>query len=398
MPDPTSKSTDVAKAPDVAFIGCWFNGDMYSHSCSNLVDSLRSQDVKINVVTSNCRCYSSSTKFDISVDQLINSNCSAVKIPHAPPNPGLKHGRFKQMVVKGLRLDIWLAAARGFLYYKKAGKSEVVHFDQVLEAFGCIPVYVLSFLTAFNKKRLFVTIHEIDPFQKEHPWINRFYKRVERVLVFSEDMKKQIEGLGVDPKKIFVTRYGAVIPPLSGRKRTRYIYFGGHHILSGKGIEPLIGALKILKAKGTRIDLLLYYGYGCVGMEKSRALAEQAGVNDMIEWSEYLGGTDLSVAYQASKACIVPYTSGSARHPLTNAMVNATPVIGTNKVDIPEYVGPYGITIDGSAESIANAIMDVENGAVDLEGLGRKLREKAIDELAMDRVAANVRELYAVAQ
>lgn len=392
MPDTTPKS------PDVAFIGCWFNGDMYSHSCSNLVNSLRSQDVKINVVTSNCRCFSSSTKFDVSVDQLINKNCSAVKLPHAPQDPGLKHGRLKQFAVKGLRLDIWLAIARGFAYYKRAKKSELIHYDQVLEAFGSIPVYILSLLASFNKKRLFVTVHETDPYQKKHRWLNKLYSRCERVLVFSEHMKEEVVALGADPAKVTVTRYGAIIPTLIPRKRTRYIFFGGHNILRRKGFEEFLQALKILKAQGVKVDVLLYTGYGCNQLADARAMSVREGVDDMIEWSDFLSGDDLAAAYQSAKACIVPYTGGSARHPLTNAMVNATPVIGTRKVENPEYLGSLGLYIDGSAESIAKAIMDVENGAVDIEGLGQKLRQKAIDELAMDRVAANVRQLYAVAQ
>jgi hypothetical protein len=33
-------------------------------------------------------------------------------------------------------------------------------------------------------------------------------------------------------------------------------------------------------------------------------------------------------------------------------MVNATPVIATRAVDIPEYLGELGIYVDGTAESI----------------------------------------------
>ena len=49
---------------------------------------------------------------------------------------------------------------------------------------------------------------------------------------------------------------------------------------------------------------------------------------------------DLVSAYQTSKACIIPFTGGSARHPVTTAMANAAPVIATAAADIPEYLGP----------------------------------------------------------
>ena len=58
--------------------------------------------------------------------------CSPIAIPHAPHDPGMKQGKLKYAAVKIFRLDLILAAARGFLYYKRARKADVIHFDQVL--------------------------------------------------------------------------------------------------------------------------------------------------------------------------------------------------------------------------------------------------------------------------
>src|SRR5437763_692364 len=120
----------------LAYIGCWYKNDMYSHNCSTLVDSLRAAGTNVNVITSNCRCYSTADQFAIAKDELINENCSPIAIPHAPHDPGMKHGRLKYLAVKILRLDLILATVRGFLYYRRARKADVIHFDQVLEAFG----------------------------------------------------------------------------------------------------------------------------------------------------------------------------------------------------------------------------------------------------------------------
>lgn len=231
----------------VAYIGCWFGRDMYAHNCSAVVDSLRACGVATTVVTSNCRCFSSASHFDISVDELINGNCVPVKLPHAPHNPGKKHGLLKYLAVRTFRLDIWLAAIRGILFYRKSRKADIIHYDQVLEAFGSIPFFVLAMLAGFTHKRLFVTVHEIDPFQQAHRWANRMYTRCEKVIVFSENMKHSLEALGIDRHRIVVTRYSSMIPALSDKTRSEYIYFGGHNILSGKGYKPLLEALRILK-------------------------------------------------------------------------------------------------------------------------------------------------------
>ncbi|MGA8223794.1 MAG: glycosyltransferase, partial [Candidatus Acidiferrales bacterium] len=215
-----------AKPVRLAYIGCWYKNDMYSHNCSNLVDSLRNAGTAVDVVTSNCRCFSSAQHFTIAKEELINTKCSAIAIPHAPREPGKKHGMLKYLAVKALRLDLILATARGFLYYGRARHADVIHFDQVLEAFGCIPLYILANLAGLFRKRVVVTVHEIDPMQRKHKWINRMYNKCAEVLVFSENMKQQVVALGVEAGKIKVIRYGAVIPKLVPAERSQYLYFG----------------------------------------------------------------------------------------------------------------------------------------------------------------------------
>jgi glycosyltransferase involved in cell wall biosynthesis len=383
--------------PQIAYIGCWFNRDMYSHNCSDLVNALRHQGLNINVVTSNCRCFSSAQRFDIATDELINNNCATIRIPHAPSNPGkTTHGLFKYYVVKLTRLDIWLALVRGTLYYGKSRDAEIIHYDQVLEAFGCIPLFVLALLASMGGKRLIVTVHEIDPFQKKHLWINKLYEKCTRVIVYSENMKGAVVALGVKPSQIKVARYGSVIQELVQQDRSKYVFFGGHNILTGKGYSSLVQALKLLKERGLTIQLLIYVGHGCNGLTEAREMAVRADVNDCIEWAEFFSGLELATAYQSCKACILPYTGGSARHALTTAMANATPVIGTRCVDIPEYLGSLGIYIDGSPESIANAIYDIENGSTDIRSLGMELRHKATEEMDINQIGKNLCSIYAI--
>ena len=343
---------------------------MYSHNCSNLVDSLRTAGMRVDVVTSNCRCFSSAQKFTIAKDELINTKCSPVAIPHAPREPGKKHGMLKYLAVKVLRLDLIFATARGFLYYKRARHADVIHFDHVLEAFGCIPLFIVSDLASRFGKRVVVTVHEVDPIQKKHKWLNRMYNKCAEVLVFSENMKQQVVALGAEAEKIKVIRYGTVIPTLVPVDRKQYLYFGGHFIMRGKGYPELLDALVLLKSKGLKIPMVIYVGYGCNGLDEAKELAIRKNVADMIQWQDFYTGEELAKVYEQSKACIIPFTGGSARHPLTCAMVNATPVIATRAVDIPEYLGDLGIYIDGSASAIAGAISEIEIGRTNLSALG----------------------------
>jgi len=378
----------------LAYIGCWYKNDMYAHNCSNLVDSLRATGMVVDVITSNCRCFSSAQKFSIAKEELINEHCSPIAIPHAPRTPGKKQGLLKYWAVKIFRLDLIAATARGFLYYKRARHADVIHFDQVLEAFGCIPLFILISLASRSGKKVVTTVHEIDPFQVRHKKLNRLYRKCAEVLAYSENMKQQLVALGAAADNIKVIRYGARIPELVSRERKQYIYFGGHNITRGKGFTELLDALVTLKSKGLRIPLVIYVGYGCNGLEEAKQLAICKNVADMITWQDFYSADELADVYQTSKACIIPFTGGSARHPLTSAMVNATPVIATRAVDIPEYLGELGIYVDGTAASIADAITEVESGNRDLKVLGERLRARALAELDYSKIAQDLSGEY----
>jgi len=114
----------------------------------------------------------------------------------------------------------------------------------------------------------------------------------------------------------------------------------------------------------------------------------------MIQWQDFYTGEELAKVYQRSKACLIPFTGGSARHPLTCAMVNATPVIATRAVDIPEYLGELGIYVDGSAASMVDAISEIESGRKDLSVLGERLRAKALAELDYHKIADELSREY----
>jgi glycosyltransferase involved in cell wall biosynthesis len=207
-------------------------------------------------------------------------------------------------------------------------------------------------------------------------------------------MRQQLVGLGASAGKISSIRYGAAMPELIERERKNYLYFGGHNILNGKGYTEFLDSLAILRARGVKVHTVIYVGHGCNGLQPAQKLADSKGVSGMIDWQEFYRGDELAKVYQASKACIVPFTGGSARHPLSCAMVNATPVIATRAVDIPEYLGDLGIYVDGSANSIADAICRIEGRSIDMRALGRRLRAKALAELDYQKIAQEISGMY----
>lgn len=377
-------------------IGCWYRDDIYSHNCCDLIEGLKKEDnLNIKLITSNCNCFSSSQRYSITREELQNNDCDVVKIPYAPPDPGKKYGIMKYYIVKIFKLNFFLEIARGLSFFRKTKGYKIIHFDQVLKSFGFLSFLTLLIIAKIFRKKMVVTVHEIDPLQDKYKKLNKYYNYADKMIVHSKDMKDELIGLGVKENKIEIVYYGVSLEPVKDLKRDQFIFFGGHKLLKGKGFDTLLSALKILQSKGKDLKLIIYVGEGCVGLEEGKKKAFDMGLDRYIEWAEFLYGTRLAEAYQRSIGCIIPYTGGSGRYPATTAMANATPVIATREASLPEYLGESGIYIkEDSAGELAEALIKLMENPDVVKSLGGKLRKQAEERFSWDMIANSMSTIY----
>jgi glycosyltransferase involved in cell wall biosynthesis len=381
---------------EICMIGCWYRDDMYSHHFHNLIEGITTgSDLSVRMISSNCNCFSSRRRFSITRSEILNENCTIVKIPYIPIEPRKARGKFIYYALKWSRLNYLLETVRGISFFRKTKGCTLIHFDQVLKSFGFVSFISLLILSNIFKKNVIVNVHEIDPIQEKHKKLNKYYNLADRVIVFSVDMKKTLSELGVSTEKIEVVPYCVSIGSLKGFNRDRFIYFGGHNLLVGKGFDTLLEALNILKLKGKKAKVVIYVGHGCTGLEEGRKKVSDMKLEDYIVWSEFMYGSKLDEVYQRSLACLIPFTGGSGRHPVTCAMANATPVIATRKASLPEYLGNLGIYISENApEELANSISTfLENHelARSLEG---KIRKRAEEQFSYSVVKKKLLDIY----
>ncbi len=279
-------------------------------------------------------------------------------MPYAPLEPNKNAGFLKYNLVKHSRLNYFLEMTRGMSFFFSSKDADIIHFDQVLRAFGILSFAVLlAFVKMFGKK-IVVTVHEFDPLQEKYKSLTKLYNFTDKVFVFSEDFKKELKGLGVKDEKIEVIPYAVSLEPIKDYKREGFIFFGGHKLLKGKGFDTLLDALKLVQKKGRKTRVVIYTGKGCSGLEDGKRKVIEKGLEEFISWSDFLRGPALSEAYQKSIGCLIPFTGGSGRHPATSAMANATPIIATRKAALPEYVGDAGLFInEGAAKELAEAMI-----------------------------------------
>jgi glycosyltransferase involved in cell wall biosynthesis len=380
----------------IGFIGCWYVKDMYSHHLHTLIDGLNyKNELKVELITSNCNCFSSAQKYSIAKNELLNLDCNIIKLPYAPVEPNKNYGLFKYYLVKYLKLNFFLETIRGILFFLKTLKYDIIHFDQVLRSFGFISFSVLLTLSRLSRKKIVITVHELDPVQSKYNKLNRLYNKTDKIIVFSKDMGDVLKNLSVDENKIEIIPYAIKPGIIDEYDKDQFIYFGGHNLLKGKGYDTLLGAMKILARQNIKFKIFIYTGEGCNGLEDGKKEAKGMDLEPYIQWSDFLFGKALDEQYQRSIACLIPYTGGSGRHPATCAMSNGIPVIATSKAGLPEYLGEEGIFIkENSSAELAESMIDLINNPTRGTSIGNHLRTRAENIFHQNVVVNKMVQMY----
>ncbi|MGZ4859193.1 MAG: glycosyltransferase family 4 protein, partial [Candidatus Angelobacter sp.] len=214
-------------------------------------------------------------------------------------------------------------AARSVILYIRARKyaglsksAEVVHFQQILNAYGSKAVF--HWLRQPSQAIRIITVHELDGDQLEFPETNKTYNLANAIIVHCEEMKQQLIRLNVQENKVHVVLHGTDLPAvLPDSERSGIVFYGGHKLMSGKGIETLFKAMAIIKGRmGENTPVLKIHGhFGPVTPKEGAELARDNGIADKIVWLNQISEEDMVRLYQSSRVCVLPYTGSFAGLP-----------------------------------------------------------------------------------
>jgi glycosyltransferase involved in cell wall biosynthesis len=307
-------------------------------------------------------------------------------------------------------------AARGVLVSRKAKKyaelsqhAEVVHFQQILNAIGSKGVF--SWLKQESQARRIVTVHELDADQTESPETNLTYNRADAVIAHCEEMRQQLIKLGVLPEKVHVVLHGTDLPRLDpNQKREGLVFYGGHKLMSGKGIESLFQAMAIIqKQLGASTPKLTIHGhYGPVTPEAGKKLAAENGIESLIIWANQISDDQIMDLYARSQVCVLPYTGSFAGQPASFAAASALPVVCTRKAGLPDHLGNTAVYVDSNPavqiaagqvsetkfHQLAELILELLQSQTLREQTGARLRTRAEQLLGWDTIASQTLEIY----
>jgi glycogen(starch) synthase len=179
--------------------------------------------------------------------------------------------------------------------------------------------------------------------------------------------------------------------------RDQQLLFVGR-LVEAKGVDVLLQALKLMKAKGLVPQVTLIGG----GPEEQRlkAMAADAGIESQLHWAGPMKPAEIARAMNQHEVLVVPSRRKPAEAlplvPIEGIACGAVPVVA-EQGGLPESTGPCGVTFEcENPQALANALEKVLGDAGLRDGL-RKLAPEFLKTFAEETVAAQYLEVFAAA-
>lgn len=373
----------------IALIGCPFQTS-YGYYIQRLGDALRAK-AQVQWVAANCGCGDPVER----ERRFVTRDCTYFEWPviesYRSSHPLRRKARF--FVLHAYNE----VRARKFAA-RVPQDVTVEHFQQTLNGYGADVAF--RWLGLRGASRRVVTVHEIDPEQRERPEANLRYNMADAVLVHDHRLGAELVELGVDAQRIHLVLHGAKLPaqrPMQHERRD-IVFYGGHKLLSGKGLDVMLQAFAALRAEHAAPDgprLLVHGHYGFRTPPQAEQLAREMGVADHVEWLNQIDMDQMEQLYETAWACVLPFSGSFAGLPAATAAARGAPVIGTRLAGIPEHLDRHFLAVEpGDAVGLADALRHLRDNPDAWEELSRGAYEHASRELSWTAVAARTEALY----
>src|SRR5579863_4591401 len=188
----------MAGVMKIKIISCWFAtsyGD-YTNGLRGALERRLGGDV--GIIASNCGC---GDAMEVR-RQFMNRRCEYFEGAH------VHYYKSTNPVKRWIRLQArqltYRQRAKG--YVKRSGDATVLHFQQILNAYGSLTVF--KWLAMPSTAARVVTVHELDEYQLDFPKSNVQYNRADRIIVHTHEMKRTLSSFGVDEGRIDVVEHG----------------------------------------------------------------------------------------------------------------------------------------------------------------------------------------------
>jgi glycosyltransferase involved in cell wall biosynthesis len=307
---------------------------------------------------------------------------------------------------------IFLKAVLSFLWHR----SQIIHFQWVADPTQDYYFIVLLQLLRF---KVIYTAHDVVPHEHDtsenRTAFHRIYQRVDKLIVHSERIKKEIiELFSVDKDKIYVIPHGSYdffFNRQNFSKETarqlldiplekRVILFFGL-IRRYKGLEYLVDAFEEVKKSAGNI-MLLIAGQVCDGDPEafrhySNLMGQLACRDDVMCINEYIPLKEVEQYFSAADVVVLPYVQASQSGVLLLAYAAGRPVIVTDTGGLSEVVesGRSGYIIPPKdVQALVRALTEIVQEPALLEKMGAHAKHLAETTYSWSRIALRTMDVY----
>jgi glycosyltransferase involved in cell wall biosynthesis len=203
--------------------------------------------------------------------------------------------------------------------------------------------------------------------------------RADAVVALSHAEARYFAGVGLGPKVRVIPNgipAGVFRPQARRQDKARFelLYVG--QLIDWKGVNFLLEAVAQLRR---RWDLRLRLVFHNAHLEKElKALAQDLGIIDAVEFVGILGPEELAAAYAEADLLVLPSFADCLPSVVTEAFLCGTPVVAGAVCGVPEQVGPYGEVVPpGDVPALAAAIEKVLRDPQGYQGRADAMRAYA---------------------
>jgi glycosyltransferase involved in cell wall biosynthesis len=237
-------------------------------------------------------------------------------------------------------------------------------------------------------------------------WLNTMYKNTfskatfqiaDHIICYTTIEKKNIEKLGIDPKKISVIHNGVdttLFTPSTSEKtadKKRILWVG--RFVTGKGVEYLIDAFSRVLKKIPDTHLVLVG----VGPEKPAIedIIRKLQLQSSVTFIDYLENEELPRVYKNSDVFVLPSLMEGVPRTILEAMGCGVPVVTTNLPHLVGIIEGAGLVVPPKEPMLlSNAILTILEDASLAEKMGQRGRNRIEQEYSWEDTVGKVLALY----
>jgi colanic acid/amylovoran biosynthesis glycosyltransferase len=184
-------------------------------------------------------------------------------------------------------------------------------------------------------------------------------------------------------------------PLTPSRRGTGFVVLCVARLAAQKGLEVLIGAVKLLADRGIDVQLVLV-GDGPM-RDRLRLRAKRLGITDRVTLTGAVGQDEMAAYYADADVFCLPSFAEGVPVVLMEAMASGRAVVATRVAGVPELVedGVSGLLVAPSnVDELTAALERLASSPEEREKMGLAGRHKVVEDFDAERCAAQLAKLF----